>query len=210
MEEYKILCSKAIKLNIIINNLSNGNSIVRDMSLLESAIGNVYQSMFGEDLYKSNEEKAFMLFINIARNHPFFDGNKRTAALISDYFLMENNLELNLNDNGRFALLVNILEKNIDLETGLTIFKSLVKPLESINRKPISDEIKKDFIKQMNNVINFLEISNNETDLKELVKNNFIKSFSSKHNINYVDLVNIYENDIVNNSKDINNDLEVK
>lgn len=204
MEHYKILCSKAIKLNIIINNLNNGSSIVRDMSLLESAIGNVYQSMFGEDLYKTPEEKAYMLFINIARNHPFFDGNKRTAALISDYFLMENNLELNLDDNGKFALLINILEKHIDLESGLAVFKTLVKPLESLNKKTISEELKKDFIKQINNISSFLEESKNEDDLKELVKNNFIKSFSSKNNINYNDLVEIYKQELSNDKFELN------
>lgn len=205
MEKYNILCAKAIKLNLIVNNLNNGNGIVRDKNLLESAIGNVFQSMFGDDLYKSDEEKAFMLFINIARNHPFFDGNKRTAALVCDYYLMENNLELDLDERDKFNLLINILEKHMDLETGLTIFQTLIKPLESINRKHLNDELKEDFIKQVNNIDTFLNTTNNEEDLRNLIKTNFMKNFSSKHHINYVDLIDVYNNEIVNKKIELDN-----
>lgn len=196
MSNVDVLLNKAIKFNVVITHFSNGNNILRDKNLLDSAIGSCFQSMFGEDLYKTNEEKAYMMFLNIARNHPFIDGNKRTAALMSDYFLMENGLELSLESDDKFKLMVNLIEKNIDIQTGLFVFKSLVKPIESINRNHLNEELKKDFLKQFNNVTIFLESTNNEQDVKDMVLNNFMKNFSSQHHVNFVDLLDVYENEI--------------
>ena len=67
MEQHKILINKAMKFNNIITYLSNNNNVLRDKGLLESAISSPFQSMFGEDLYKTVEEKAFVLFLNIAK-----------------------------------------------------------------------------------------------------------------------------------------------
>lgn len=42
--------------------------------------GNVFQSVFGQDAYESIEAKAAHLLYFIIKNHPFNDGNKRSAA----------------------------------------------------------------------------------------------------------------------------------
>ena len=47
-----------------------------------SSINAIYQSAFGEDIYKSIEEKAANLLYFITKNHSFVDGNKRIAASI--------------------------------------------------------------------------------------------------------------------------------
>ena len=57
-----------------------------------SSINAIYQSAFGEDIYKSIEEKAANLLYFITKNHSFVDGNKRIAASIFLYFLDKNNL----------------------------------------------------------------------------------------------------------------------
>lgn len=51
----------------------------RDNSLLESAVNSPFQTFMGEDLYASIYDKAAQLCYGIANNHPFIDGNKRTA-----------------------------------------------------------------------------------------------------------------------------------
>lgn len=161
METHEIIINKAIKFNNIITYMANNNNILRDKGLLESAIGGVFQSMFGQDLYPTHEEKAFILFLNIAKNHPFMDGNKRTAALVSDFYLMENGLDLDLDLKDKFKFLLNILEKNIETEQALFLFKEFVKPIESITRKPLTKEIEIDFIKkyeEISNTINNMDI----------------------------------------------------
>lgn len=67
-----------------------------------SSINAIYQSAFGEDIYKSTEEKAANLLYFITKNHSFVDGNKRIAASIFIYFLDKNNL-LYINGNKRLS-----------------------------------------------------------------------------------------------------------
>lgn len=47
---------------------------------LSGIVGNVMQSVFGEDAYPTIEEKAAHLLYFIIKNHPFNDGNKRSGA----------------------------------------------------------------------------------------------------------------------------------
>tara|TARA_B110000091_G_C13820600_1_gene480563 strand:+ start:655 stop:1635 length:981 start_codon:yes stop_codon:yes gene_type:complete len=47
---------------------------------LESIVKNVFQNVFGQELYPSVEEKAAHLLYFVVKNHPFNDGNKRTGA----------------------------------------------------------------------------------------------------------------------------------
>lgn len=48
---------------------------------LETVVGTPRQSMFGEDLYPDLPSKAAALVYSLIRNHPFSDGNKRTAVV---------------------------------------------------------------------------------------------------------------------------------
>jgi prophage maintenance system killer protein len=54
---------------------------------LSSIIGNLYQTFDGKELYPSIEDKATHLLYLIIKDHPFNDGNKRTAAFLFIYFL---------------------------------------------------------------------------------------------------------------------------
>ena len=47
---------------------------------LDSILKNVFQNVFGQELYPSVEEKAAHLLYFVVKNHPFNDGNKRTGA----------------------------------------------------------------------------------------------------------------------------------
>lgn len=55
-----------------------------------SSINAIYQTAFGEEVYKSIEEKAANLLYFITKNHSFADGNKRIAASLFLYFLDRN------------------------------------------------------------------------------------------------------------------------
>ena len=58
----------------------------------KSALGAVYQSFGGKDLYPSSQEKAANLLYLVTKNHGFSDGNKRIAAGLFLYFLKRNRL----------------------------------------------------------------------------------------------------------------------
>lgn len=63
---------------------------VKDMNMIEAAISRPQQSVFGEDAYPTIFEKATALFESLAKNHPFQNGNKRTAFACMVYFLYQN------------------------------------------------------------------------------------------------------------------------
>mgnify|MGYP005813243171 CR=1 FL=1 len=70
-----------------------GSPGVRSVHLLQSAIGQVEQTVFGEDAYPTAPEKAAAYAYFLARNHPFVDGNKRTAAAAMLVFLELNGFD---------------------------------------------------------------------------------------------------------------------
>ncbi len=49
---------------------------------LAAILGNIEQTMFGEPLYKTREERAAHLLYFVTKNHPFSDGNKRSGAFL--------------------------------------------------------------------------------------------------------------------------------
>jgi len=64
-----------------------GASGFRDLALLRSAIAMPETSFDGEYLHPSVFEMAAAYLFHLARNHPFADGNKRTALMCARLFL---------------------------------------------------------------------------------------------------------------------------
>ena len=85
---------------------------------LASLMGNLDQSVFGEPAYPSVEAKAAHLLYFVVKNHPFSDGNKRSAAFLFVDFLHRNDRLLNaadepvINDVGLAALTLLVAESN--------------------------------------------------------------------------------------------------
>lgn len=63
---------------------------VRDFFLLHSAIERPKATYAGQDLYESIFDKAAALLQSLTLNHPFTDGNKRTAWATTHKFLKNN------------------------------------------------------------------------------------------------------------------------
>lgn len=76
----------------VLNNaqIMSGKQKVRDIALLEAAAARPASSAFGEDAYPTLPEKAAALLHSIARNHPFTDGNKRTATVAAIFMFHIN------------------------------------------------------------------------------------------------------------------------
>ena len=56
---------------------------------LAGILGAIEQTMFGEPLYRSREEKAAHLLYFVIKDHPFSDGNKRIASLLFLIYLKQ-------------------------------------------------------------------------------------------------------------------------
>ena len=65
---------------------------VRDLALLESAVAAPQATMMGEPLIADPVDVAAAYLFYLCRNHPFLDGNKRTALATCLVFLSENRL----------------------------------------------------------------------------------------------------------------------
>jgi death-on-curing protein len=73
---------------------TGGSGGVRDMGLLDSALARPRATFGGEDLYPSLWHKAAALMHSLIKNHPFVDGNKRTALTATGLFLEVNGYTL--------------------------------------------------------------------------------------------------------------------
>ena len=77
---------------------TGGSGGVRDMGLLDSALARPRATFGGEDLYPSLWHKAAALMHSLIKNHPFVDGNKRTALTATGLFLELNGYTLTANN----------------------------------------------------------------------------------------------------------------
>ena len=83
---------------------------------LDSLLGNLEQTVFGEPAYPTIESKAAHLLYFVVKNHPFSDGNKRSGAFLFVDFLYRNhhlyadNGEPVINDTGLAALTLLVAE----------------------------------------------------------------------------------------------------
>lgn len=69
-----------------------GTGGLRDLALLESAVAAPQVTMMGVPMMEDPVEVAAAYLFYICRNHPFLDGNKRTALATCLVFLSENGL----------------------------------------------------------------------------------------------------------------------
>ncbi|MDQ5921150.1 MAG: hypothetical protein QG673_1206 [Pseudomonadota bacterium] len=79
---------------------------------LQSILSNLDQTMFGEELYRSVEEKAANLFYMVIKDHPFSDGNKRIGSFLFLLYIQLNKLPLKIDNIGLTSLALLIAESD--------------------------------------------------------------------------------------------------
>ena len=91
---------------------------------LEGILGSIEQTMFGEALYRSREEKAAHLLYFVIKDHPFSDGNKRIGSFLFMLYLQQEGMARRLNPQALTALALLIAESapaNKDLMIRLIV-----------------------------------------------------------------------------------------
>ena len=83
-----------------------GISGVRDEGLLDSALARPQQSQAYGDPPPDLADLAASLAFGLARNHPFGDGNKRTAHVAYRTFLLLNGAEMHASDEDKYVAMV--------------------------------------------------------------------------------------------------------
>jgi death on curing protein len=105
-----------------------GGKGLREAALLESAVAAPQATMMGEPLFTDPIEIAAAYLFYLCRNHPFVDGNKRTALATSLVFLSENNLlpGKKLDVEAWEALTLDVAASRLDREQTTTRLRKLL------------------------------------------------------------------------------------
>lgn len=93
-----------------------GTSGVHDSGLLESALAQPQATFSGQLLHATIWEQAAAYLFHLAMNHPFLDGNKRTAFAVMDTFLRLNGFVLTLTQSQKYELVLEVVEGTLSKE----------------------------------------------------------------------------------------------
>ncbi len=96
--------------------IMTGKQKVRDVDLLDAAVVRPAASAFGEDAYPTLHDKAAALLHSVARNHPFTDGNKRTATVGALFMLEVNGACAAWDAHEALGKIIDVAEGRLDWE----------------------------------------------------------------------------------------------
>lgn len=98
-----------------------GSRGVRDLGLLESAMGGAAATFDGVFLHETLFEMAAAILYGICRNHPFVDGNKRTAVAAALTFLDFNGIEIDAGEDDFYELVIGVAEGRVS-KSAVAVF----------------------------------------------------------------------------------------
>jgi len=91
--------------NILIDKFGGSHGI-RDLGGLEAALAHPYATFDQQDLYPTVIEKASAIFESLIINHPFMDGNKRTAYVLMRLTLLESGFDIIASQNEKYEMTI--------------------------------------------------------------------------------------------------------
>ena len=96
-----------------------GSHGVRDLGLVESALARPGAGFGDFEAYPDLLIKSAVLAHSLLKNHPFIDGNKRTAMMAMEQFLYTNGLTITAKKGEIYQLALDIENNTFD-ETGIS------------------------------------------------------------------------------------------
>ena len=100
-----------------------GSFGVRDLGLLQSALGTVEATFGGAFLHGTLFEMAAAYLFHISRNHPFVDGNKRTALACALAFLRLNGKKIEAPPDDLYELAMGVAEGKVTKAAAAVFFE---------------------------------------------------------------------------------------
>lgn len=102
-----------------------GQDGARDLGLLQSAVAMPQASFGGEYLHGDLFEMAAAYAFHICENHPFFDGNKRTALAAALVFLDVNGVAIRSDTQALYRTMMALAAGNMDKQAFSNVLRSL-------------------------------------------------------------------------------------
>jgi death-on-curing protein len=87
---------------------------IRDHGLLDSALAQPVATFDGEYVHKDIFQMAASYGYHLCRNHPFVDGNKRTALVAIYLFLYVNGHQLIADKKSLYAIVMGVADGTVD------------------------------------------------------------------------------------------------
>jgi death-on-curing protein len=100
-----------------------GDPNVRDEGLLESAVAMPAARFAGKFLHEGLPAMAAAYLFHLCRNHPFVDGNKRTAVVAAEVFLQLNRQSLAVTDKELERITVGVADGSVSKKEVVAFFK---------------------------------------------------------------------------------------
>ena len=100
MTPYFLDFDRVVRLHRSMAETYGGETGLRDINLLHSAVAMPQSSFGGKFLHHDLFEMAAAYLYHIVQNHPFVDGNKRTGAAAAIIFLAMNGVNLDADEDG--------------------------------------------------------------------------------------------------------------
>jgi len=111
--------------------VTNGDTLVRDLHLLNSAALRPTLMLFGEAQFPTLLDKAAALIESLAYHHLFIDGNKRTAVRAVTMFLNMNDYRVTWKSEDEYAFFLEVAQGKHDVSQIATWLAKYVQPADS-------------------------------------------------------------------------------
>jgi death-on-curing protein len=109
---------------------TGGSHGVRDLGALQAAAARAAATFGGADLYEDIFAKTAALMESLIKNHPFVDGNKRTAITAAVLFLQRNGFRLELSQEVLYRFTMAMATGEAHREEAEAWFRTHGRPLQ--------------------------------------------------------------------------------
>ncbi|HPM34708.1 MAG TPA: type II toxin-antitoxin system death-on-curing family toxin [Spirochaetota bacterium] len=105
--------------------LYGGDSCLKDITLLQSAMALPESTFDNKFLHKDIYEMAAAYAFHICQNHPFVDGNKRVGLVTALVFLDFNGIDIDVPNELLYKAMMDVASGKLNKEKFADVFRSL-------------------------------------------------------------------------------------
>src|SRR5512135_2647648 len=102
-----------------------GRDGIRDINLLSSAVAVPHATFSGDFLHRDIFEMSAAFAFHVSQNHPFVDGNKRTALASALVFLEINSIDISDPDETLYESMIKIASGKMTKEEFSLVLRNL-------------------------------------------------------------------------------------
>lgn len=108
---------------------------IKDTNLFNSALYEPMQTFDKQELYPDIISKAACYLRSFAMNHPFFDGNKRTALMATVIFLERNGYDVIANNDKMYKFVEKVVKGKLEIPSISRRLKKFIKQMPRRKRR---------------------------------------------------------------------------